>query len=71
MYEPRFNETDIRLTKAIRLDRLRTQLQFDVYNLFNSSAVLAASSTYGSTWRRPSSILGARLIKFGAQLDWK
>jgi carboxypeptidase family protein len=71
MYEPRFSETDIRFTKTLRIQKLRAQGQFDVYNLFNSSAVLGVNSTYGTTWLRPSSILGARMLKFGMQLDWK
>src|SRR5262249_28141144 len=62
MFDSRFSETDIRLTKTFRIQRLRVQPQFDVYNLFNSSAVLAENGTYGSTWLRPSSIIGARLF---------
>ena len=71
MFEDRFSQADIRFTKNIRLQKLRVQGQFDVYNLFNSSAVLAENGTYGSSWLRPSSILAARLFKFGAQVDWK
>jgi hypothetical protein len=71
LWEPRFSETDVRFTKRLPLGRLRAQGQFDIYNLFNSSAVLAENTTYGSAWRRPSTILGARLLKFGMQLDWR
>ncbi|HEV3060367.1 MAG TPA: carboxypeptidase regulatory-like domain-containing protein [Vicinamibacterales bacterium] len=74
VWEPRFSETDVRLTKAIRIQRVRAQGQFDIYNLFNSSAVLADSASYSnasSVWPRVSSILGARLFKFGVQLDWR
>jgi hypothetical protein len=70
LYEPRFSQTDLRFAKRLNIQRLRVQGQFDVYNLFNSSAVLAASGTFGANWLRPSSILGARLIKFGVQVDW-
>ena len=74
MYEPRFTQTDLRLTKMLRISKLRAQGQFDIYNLFNSSAVLADSTTYSTAsavWPRVSSILGARLFKFGVQLDWR
>jgi hypothetical protein len=74
VYEDRFSQTDVRLTKSIQMGKVRAQGQFDVYNLFNSSAVLGTSSAYTnatSIWPRVSSILAARLFKFGMQLDWK
>jgi hypothetical protein len=71
MYEPRFSQTDLRFTKTLHIQKLRAQGQFDVYNLANSSAILGVNNTYGTTWLRPSSILGARMLKFGLQLDWK
>ena len=71
LYEPRFSQTDLRVTKMIRIQKLRAQAQFDAYNVFNSSAVLGVNGTYGATWRQPSTILGARLLKFGVQLDWR
>ena len=74
IYEPRFSQTDVRLTKVINLGKVRAQGQFDVYNLFNSNAVLGDSNTYtnaSAIWPRVSSILSARLIKFGVQLDWR
>jgi hypothetical protein len=43
---------------------------FDMYNLFNASTVLAINTNYGPNWLRPSNVLGARLFKFGAQLDF-
>lgn len=49
---------------------VKLQGRFDVYNLFNSSTILSVNGTYGPQWLRPQAILGARLVKFGAQLDW-
>ena len=43
---------------------------FDVYNIFNANTVLGVATTYGSAWLRPTTILGARLFKFGGQFDW-
>jgi hypothetical protein len=73
-FESRFSQTDFRLTKSIRIQGLRAQAQFDVYNLFNSNAVLGSSSSYttaAAVWPRVSSVLAARLFKFGVQLDWQ
>ena len=38
---------------------------YDIYNLFNSSTILSINSRYGPTWLQPTTILGARLFKFG------
>jgi len=46
------------------------QGQFDLYNAFNANTVTAITTAYGPTWLRPGAILGARLVKFGAQLDF-
>ena len=70
-FDPRLNQFDVRLTKAVSIQGLRVQLQGDVYNLTNSSAVLASNGTYGAAWRRPTVLLGARLVKFGVQIDWR
>ncbi|HEV3061323.1 MAG TPA: carboxypeptidase-like regulatory domain-containing protein [Vicinamibacterales bacterium] len=74
-FEPRFNQVDLRLTKAVVLGRARALLAIDGYNLFNSAAVLATNGTYagttGGSWLTPTAILGARLMKLGLQLDWK
>ena len=66
--EDRLNQLDVRLTKSVQIGRTRIQGMFDLYNLFNSSTILAQNATYGSTWRRPTLILGARLMKFGVQI---
>ena len=43
---------------------------FDIYNIFNESAILAETAVYGATWLQPSQILGGRLLKFGMQIDY-
>ena len=47
---------------------------FDVYNVFNANTVLALNNRYSVTgtnpWQQPTSILGARLFKFGVQFDF-
>jgi hypothetical protein len=70
LFEDRLNQVDVRLTKIFQLGRVRAQGRFDVYNLFNASTILNEVFTYGPNWGRPSSVLGARLVKFGAQLDF-
>ena len=54
------------------VERLRARLQgnFDVYNLFNASSVLVMNSRIGSQWQFAQQVLGGRLLKFGAQVNF-
>ena len=46
------------------------ELQFDLYNLFNENAVTSEVQTVGSALGQPVSILGARLIRFGVNVNF-
>lgn len=62
MYGDRLNQLDFRLSKIFRFGtKGRIQGNVDLYNLFNSSPVLALNNTYGSAWERPLQILQGRL----------
>jgi hypothetical protein len=69
-FEDRITQLDIRLAKIFRLGRTRLQGMFDIYNVLNASPVLAINSRYGTDWLRPTQILDARMVKFGAQLEF-
>ena len=49
---------------------MRINPRLDIYNLTNSAAVVGSIAGYGAAWLRPTEILTARLVKFGAQIDW-
>jgi hypothetical protein len=68
MYGERANSLDLRFSKALRFSQLRTAVNFDLYNLFNSNAVLTMNNAY-ARWQVPLSILNARLFKISVQLD--
>jgi hypothetical protein len=74
MYGDRLNQLDLRFGKVLRTGPLRSVISVDVYNAFNSNAVLTENATYRDTtlsgWRIPTSILPARFVKFGVQLDF-
>jgi hypothetical protein len=42
----------------------------DIFNLLNSSGILAVNNTYGAAWQSPTQILQGRLIKLGMQLEF-
>ena len=56
----------------LRVGRTRTNLGFDVYNLFNSSAVLTYNQTFipGGSWLTPLTVLTPRFVKISAQVDF-
>jgi hypothetical protein len=70
--EDRNSQMDMRITKTFQLGRARIRGNFEVYNLFNSADVIIMNTTYSPTnsWLRPTSILAARLIKLGGQIDF-
>ncbi len=69
-FEDRYNQFDLRFSRRFAIKGLRIQPRFDIYNVGNSSAVVGAIGGYGAAWLRPTEILTARFIKFGAQIDW-
>ena len=70
VFDARLNQADFRLTKAIKVGKGKIEGNFDIYNVLNARTPQAVITTYGATFMRPSAILGGRLFKFGAQVDW-
>jgi hypothetical protein len=66
----RLNQIDFRVSKLFRLNRTRTSVNFDFYNLLNSNSVIGENFTYGTAWRTPTTILTPRLFKISAQFDF-
>jgi len=66
----RLNQVDVRFSKSIQVGRYKVEGQFDIYNAMNANTTLQINPTYGAAWRRPLAVLGARLLKFGAQIDF-
>lgn len=70
LFQQRLTQLDLRLTKILRIGGTRVQGMVDCYNVFNADTMLELNQTYGANWLRPLTILGGRLVKFGAQVDW-
>ena len=70
MYGDRLNQLDVRVAKILRFGRVKTTLNFDLYNALNVNAVLTQNNTFGAAWQQPQSILNARFAKVGVQLDF-
>jgi hypothetical protein len=70
-YEPNgLKQLDLRLIRNFQLGRTRVQGIFDVYNALNGTAILAETTAYGATYRRPTAVLDPRIMKFGLQLNF-
>jgi hypothetical protein len=45
-------------------------LNVDLYNAFNSDAILSEQQNYGVTWRNAQGVIQPRFVKFYARLDF-
>src|SRR5262245_36637994 len=69
VYGDRVNQIDLRIGKIVRLGPRRVSANVDVYNVFNSNAVLIESTAY-RTYRAPQFVMTPRFVKISAQLDF-
>jgi hypothetical protein len=78
LYGDRLNEVDFRIAKILRFGRTRTNVGFDIYNLFNANPALTYNPAYSfnpaaatqQPWPRPTSVLTPRFAKISAQIDF-
>jgi hypothetical protein len=73
VFGPRVNQVDARFSRAFSYRALKVKGLVDLYNLTNNNVVLLWNNTYGTTgssWLVPSQILGGRMLKLGAQVDF-
>jgi hypothetical protein len=69
VYGDRRTQFDLRFSKIFNIGSSRSiDANVDLYNAFNSDAVISELATYGATWRRPTAVLQGRIIKFGLWL---
>jgi hypothetical protein len=68
------NQLDLRLGKRFDMGRARLRVDFDVYNIFNSSWPFSINNTYStaasSAWQRPTNVLQHRFFKLGGQFSF-
>jgi hypothetical protein len=69
-YGDRLNQIDLRFTKIVNVGRGRIDLNVDLYNAFNSDAVIAEIGAFGPAWRRPLTVIQPRFVKFAARWDF-
>ena len=68
------NQLDMKLAKRFTLDKVRLRVDFDLYNVFNSSWPYTVTTAYSiaptGTWQRPTNVLQHRFFKLGANISF-
>ncbi|MDO8793914.1 MAG: TonB-dependent receptor [Vicinamibacterales bacterium] len=69
-FDERLNQIDTRFTRSLTVMKTRIQGIFEIYNLTNTRPSQANQTTLNANYLQPSVLLGGRLFKFGAQVDF-
>jgi len=72
-FEHRIRQLDLRVARIFQFGMTRLRANFDVYNLFNASAVLNAQTRYSNQnnqWLNAIQIMGGRVVTFSTQLEF-
>jgi hypothetical protein len=72
-FHDRINQVDFRFSKIFRTGRSRMNIGLDIFNAFNSAAVLTRQTAYNPTsnaWLTPTGVLAARFAKVSGQIDF-
>jgi hypothetical protein len=74
LHEDRLQQVDLRFSRLFRAGKARVRANFDLYNVMNASNVLNETTRYslptGGAWQNALQIMGGRLVRIGAQLDF-
>jgi hypothetical protein len=70
MYDDRLFQLDLRASRIFRFGSRSVRGMVDLFNVFNANSVLSLSTGYGSNWLRPTSVVRARMVKFGIQVNY-
>jgi len=70
IYGARINQVDARVARTFRKGGVQMTLGLDIFNVFNSAAVLTYDYTFvpGGRWLQPLSILAPRLLKLTGEI---
>lgn len=69
-YGDRLNQFDLRFTKVLDVGSSRIDLNVDIYNAFNSDAVITELGSFGPVWRLPLTVIQPRFVKLAVRWDF-
>jgi Carboxypeptidase regulatory-like domain len=68
------NQFDMKLAKRFTINKVRLRVDFDLYNVFNSSWPYTVTTAYStaatSQWQRPTNVLQHRFFKIGGNISF-
>ena len=68
------NQLDLKLAKRFTVGKVRLRVDFDLYNVFNSSWPYTVTTAYTpgptSAWLRPTNVLQHRFFKLGGHISF-
>ena len=67
---PNITMFDMNLKKTLRVGAVRIDPRVDVFNVFNVAGITSETTQLGPSYGSAIEIIGGRLIKFGANLNW-
>ena len=70
MFDDRYYQLDLRLSKSVNIDRVRIEGHLDLYNSLNNNSVTQINSRFGGSWLNATLTQLGRLVKFGAQINF-
>jgi hypothetical protein len=68
-----FRRKELRIAQTrcvFRVGNGSVDVNVDLYNAFNSDAILQEVQNYGVAWRNATSVIQPRFVKFGARWDF-
>ncbi len=65
-----FSKLDVRLSKIFRVSRTRFTGSLDILNVLNGAGIAQVTTRYGPNWLKPTQIVGARLFRLSARVDF-
>jgi len=72
--EHNLNQLDLRVAKRFNAGRARLRVDFDLYNVFNSSWPFTVNAAYSTAatgqWQRPTNVLQSRFFKLGGSVSF-
>lgn len=67
---PAVTMLDLRLSKTFKFGSRRLSPHIDLFNVTNAPTVATLNSSVGSSYLRPTQIVGPRIFRFGLSLDF-
>ena len=70
LFLPFQRKVDIRVMRRFNIGNTQIAPVLDIFNLLNANTVTSENQTFGSEWQRIRTIMQARYMRVGLELEW-